>query len=167
MKMHSKKRSGMTLLEVVVAMIVFMILALGITAGTLQARAIAHDNILKNTAYTVAQGYLEQIKSMSEVTIIACLNNPASNELPTRSADPNNSGNVREDPLFLNGVNDKEIVIDVQDSRALTMNMTFDVDIEDLGWGAYAIEINFTYESRQLRAQTRSGQLRSIITKMQ
>lgn len=55
----------MTLVEVVVAMLVFTIAAAGLMAATLQSRRIAELNVMDSTARTIAQGCLEQIKSLA------------------------------------------------------------------------------------------------------
>jgi hypothetical protein len=48
-----------------VGMATFTLLALGITAGVIQSRRLSQLNVLRTSAYTVAQGYMEQIFSIN------------------------------------------------------------------------------------------------------
>jgi len=50
----SRLRGGFTLLECMVAMTCFMVVALAVSAGILQAQRLAQLNVLRTTAYTVA-----------------------------------------------------------------------------------------------------------------
>ncbi|HXC01051.1 MAG TPA: prepilin-type N-terminal cleavage/methylation domain-containing protein [Opitutaceae bacterium] len=66
-KLHlSTKRSiqddrGLTLVEVMLAIMVLAFAGLGLVKVTYQMRVTAEDNIHQSTAYVIAQGYLEQI----------------------------------------------------------------------------------------------------------
>lgn len=42
-----------------------MLIALGVTAGVIQSERIAQLNVMRNAAYNVAQGYMEQILSIN------------------------------------------------------------------------------------------------------
>lgn len=108
-KKRRDRRLGMTLLEVVIAMFIFALLALSITAMVLQSRTIAQNNVMRNTAYSVAQGYLEQIKSapiqdIKDAITAHSAGNWAQTDLPTKSVSALESGSIEEqDPLFLGG----------------------------------------------------------------
>lgn len=177
---RSRIRAGFTLLELAIAMIVFLILAMGITSAALHARKIAHHNILKNTAHTIAQGYLEQIKSISRTDIENAINDPAGTPLPTQSVSAIDVGSVAEhDPLFLNGPepaildqadgsNHKEILIDLipvegGTDEELTMDMWLDLDINSIGTNSYEVRILFVYESRGYGGGPNRGSVRMII----
>lgn len=54
----------MTLVEVLVGMGIFAIVAVGIAAVTYQTRASSEENVYQNTALTLGQAYLEQIRSI-------------------------------------------------------------------------------------------------------
>jgi type II secretory pathway pseudopilin PulG len=60
---------GFTLLEVMVGMATFTLLSLGITAGVIQSRRLSQLNVLRTSAYTVAQGYMEQMLSINSANI--------------------------------------------------------------------------------------------------
>jgi len=57
-------QKGVTLVEVMVAMIILGFSALGILTGLMQARRYTELAIHENTALNIAQGYIEQIKNM-------------------------------------------------------------------------------------------------------
>lgn len=60
----SKRKDAFTLVEVMVATVIFTVAGLGTLAGLLQARKMTEGSIYVATATTVAQGYIEQIKNM-------------------------------------------------------------------------------------------------------
>lgn len=57
-------KAGMTLVEIMVAMSIMTIIGFGTISGLLQARRMTEGSIYQNTAATVAQGYIEQLKNM-------------------------------------------------------------------------------------------------------
>lgn len=181
---RQRRRSGVTLIEVVIAMAVFMILALGLTTTVLQSQEMAQNNIIRNTAYTVAQGYLEQIKSIPVQTLNAALNDPSNVSIPTKSVSALDSGDIElEDPLFLDGPdaslsgqndgsNRKEIMIDLREDAdgnntgEVVMECWFDLDIEPLNIGTrtFAVTIRFEATLRGRQGARTSGILRGIRT---
>ncbi|BET68357.1 hypothetical protein ASA1KI_32750 [Opitutales bacterium ASA1] len=54
----------MSLIEVMSGMAILTLVAVGILASLLQSRRLTEGSIAQNTAVTIAQGYLEQLKSM-------------------------------------------------------------------------------------------------------
>ena len=64
-RLHPRLVQAFTLLEVMVGMATFTLLSLGITAAVLQSRRLSQLNVLRTSAYTVAQGYMEQIFSIN------------------------------------------------------------------------------------------------------
>lgn len=54
----------MTLIEVMFSLAILGIAASGVLSATLQSRRLSEGSIYQNTATTIAQGYLEQIKNM-------------------------------------------------------------------------------------------------------
>lgn len=177
--LHSKKSAGLSLLEVMIALTIFALVSIGISAMVIQGQKLAHENILRNSAYTVAQGYLEQIVSINSADILEAANDPTIS-IPTVSVSALNSGegNIEiADPLFVGTTNNKQILIDQKDDDEgnpvqYTLDMSFDVTITDLNdavtMGANAIPaiqitLDFTYESRQLRGTSqKSGTLRIV-----
>ena len=78
-----KERFGYSLVEVMIAMALFGIMATGFMASCLFARKAAESAACENAALCVAQGYMEQIKSNTYATlaaVIAC----ASRKMRTR-----------------------------------------------------------------------------------
>lgn len=54
----------MTLVEVLVGTAIFGMVAVGLASMTYQTRAAAEENVYQNTALTLGQAYLEQIRSV-------------------------------------------------------------------------------------------------------
>lgn len=162
----SQNWRGMSLVEVMIAMVIFAMVALGITKAVLQSTQIAQNNIVRNTAYTAAQGYLEQIKSLPLVTIREALADPEETPLPTMSVSALDSGQIEiDDSLFLDGPDDslsgqddgsnfRRILIDLRevegegDPREVTMDTWFDIDIEDVENRSYSHSITIRFEAR-------------------
>ncbi len=163
---NSECQRGMSLVEVMVAMMVFLMLSLGITRAVLQSTQVAQNNIIRNTGYTAAQGYLEQIKSLPLKTILEALADPAGTPLPTMSISALQTGQVETaDPIFLDGPDDpisgqddgsnfRAILIDLREvngeenPREVTMEAWFDVDIEDVANRSYSHTITIRFEVR-------------------
>ncbi|MFP4351357.1 MAG: prepilin-type N-terminal cleavage/methylation domain-containing protein [Puniceicoccaceae bacterium] len=161
-----ESRCGMSLVEVMIAMVIFMMLALGITQAVLQSTRIAQNNIVRNTAYTAAQGYLEQIKSLPFQAILDALDDPEETPLPTMSISALDAVQLEvSDSLFLDGPDEplagqedgsnfREILIDLreveggEDPREITMDTWFDVDIEDVSHHSYSHAITIRFEAR-------------------
>lgn len=173
---------GMSLVEVMIAMVVFLMLAMGITKAVFQSTQIAQNNIVRNTAYTIAQGYLEQIKSLPLKTILAAVADPKETALPTMSISALNTGQIEiSDAIFLDGPDDsltgqddgsnfREILIDLReaegggDPRKVTMDAWFDVDIEDVANRSYshAIIVRFEVRLRGPGSRRVAGELRGL-----
>lgn len=60
----SNRPRGLTLIEVIVSMGIFTLISFGVIALVTQVRRIAENNVYENTALTMAQGYIEQIRSL-------------------------------------------------------------------------------------------------------
>jgi hypothetical protein len=89
-----------------VAMCCFMVMALGVSAGVMQATRLAQLNVLRTTAYTVAQGYMEQMLSINPANIEAAsepwVTNPP--PIPTESVNSlsvNTTNIETSDPLWV------------------------------------------------------------------
>lgn len=154
----SKSKAGLSLVEIMVAMVVFTMLALGITGTIFQSQRIAQNNILRNTAHTIVQGYLEQIKALNSDQIEAALADPTKVPLETRSVSALATGadTQIDDFLYLDGINAKTVLIDLQERknqspREVTMDLWLDVDIAvgtHQGARYYTTIIKFDYEVR-------------------
>ena len=177
----SFSRQGLTLVEIMIAMVVFGFLSLAITSSVIQSHQISQNNILRNTAYTAAQGYLEQIRSMPLPDLLAAMDDPEGSALPTVSLPIQAQGTQEvADPLYLdgpdkvldgrsNGSNHRRILIDLQerenqDPREVYMDVWFDVEIESLGASSksHAIEIYFETDLRGSVARKVTGSVRGV-----
>ncbi len=56
---------GMTLSEVIVALFILSLAILGILGVQMQSRRLTEGSVYQNTALTIVQGYMEQMKNMS------------------------------------------------------------------------------------------------------
>lgn len=69
----------MTLVEVLLATIVMGMLVSGILATIIQTRRLTEGSIVQNSANTILQGYIEQIKTMAYDTDLVCSPSSAPN----------------------------------------------------------------------------------------
>ena len=97
---------GFTLLEVMVGMTTFMMIGVGTIGGLLQARRLSQLNILRNAAYTVAQGYMEQMMSVNPADLEAASEPWVTSRppIPTESVNSllSNTTNIEvSDPLYV------------------------------------------------------------------
>lgn len=184
-------RPGFSLLESVIAMTVFTILALGITGLVIQSRKVAENNILRNTAYTVAQGYLEQIRSISIGVIEAAMADPENTPIPTKSVSATATSSIeQDDDLYINGSaapiagrnkgsNFKQILVDltpiynppnstnpanIVGYREIYMDAWFDLTIEQSGdqSNIYMVTIAFEYQPRGFPNRRLRGEVRTV-----
>lgn len=165
-------RSGFTLLEGMIALTLFMIMVVALSSMTIGSQRMAYQNVIQTAAHTVAQGYLEQIKSLPPTAIqTAVIDGTVPLETRSISALAEDITDVETDDwlypntndrtTLANGlevVNSKEVLIDIdlsgEEPRPLTMTMWIDVEIHpvqvSLGT-AYLIDLEFAYEDRYLR----------------
>ncbi|HAV11948.1 MAG TPA: hypothetical protein DCX06_00420 [Opitutae bacterium] len=157
MIISTHRKSAFSLIEVMIGLAIFSIVAVGVASASLQASRIAYSNIYRNTAFTAAQGYAEQIKSISYFAITSALENPTLNTIPTKSLSLG-AGQTAEidDPLRFNERSLKKIVIDVEERadgslNQRVMNMWITPTARDLrsapeGLKAIEITLNFEWE---------------------
>ncbi|MGB0416419.1 MAG: type IV pilus modification PilV family protein [Coraliomargarita sp.] len=155
---HSK--TGFSLTEVMIAVFVFSIVALGVASTTMLTSRIAISNIYRSTANSVAQGYAEQIKSISFDSVFLAFQDPTNYDIPTMSLSlqaSDGDGNIQtEDPLIFGVPNRKNVLIDVEvDDEGLetpkTMPMWFtvvgvDLTAETNCWDAMEIRLDYEWE---------------------
>lgn len=105
-----KTADGYSLVEVVIASGLFALLAGGILATTLVIRSTAEETVYQNTALTVGQAYLEQIRSIEYATLLSAANDSTvaitlidSSGTPLTAADgsPMNNGDWAEETIML------------------------------------------------------------------
>lgn len=90
---------GMTLAEVMVALAVLTLALGGILATLLQSRRLTERSVTQNSALTIVQGYIEQMKNMELVQVTGGQDtkgnpvlNPASHNIPTLLDDTTADG---------------------------------------------------------------------------
>jgi len=111
-----------SLIEVMVAMTVFSMVAAGTFSVALMTRHLADQQIYENTAFSVAQGILEQVKSSEFQVVRNSARDGTTGTLRTirASVESSNDSNIRADFLSLNTWNERHILIDlVRPSRRL------------------------------------------------
>ena len=63
---------GMTIVEVIIALGLLAILSVSVISVTFQVRSMAEQTVYQNTALTLAQGYMEQVRHLDYTTLKAC-----------------------------------------------------------------------------------------------
>ncbi len=169
-KIHSKfplvqKNKGYTLVEVVLAVLIFGFMVTGISSSMIFAQKQAFSNIMDNTAFSVAQGYLEQIKSMSFEDIASSTAAPGEGgiALETKSIilsetqTENDASELNiDDPLFVGVSNARSIALDYESaygsgSAKRTLEIEFTPILNNIsatsGRDIIEIRLEFTYNS--------------------
>ena len=128
--MKQRDKVGFTLVEVIVGLLVFAVLATSASVAFVQTQKLAHSNVMHNTARTVLQGYVEQIKGVQYTKLIEVMADPTAQPLPTKSISSlAESEDIQiDDPLFLNVENYKNILLDIIEKE----NGEFDSHTMDL-----------------------------------
>ncbi len=163
--------SGFTLVESMVALVLFGFLALGISHITMLAFKLSYHNVYKTSAYSVMQGYIEQIKSLDSESLARAAtstisNPPQANEVlqarsislfsATTSIDQiddwlvPNTLNAASLSDTMDVVNYKQVVIDVDGETGERQMMDLWVDVEihpltDTPGDVYLIDVQFIY----------------------
>lgn len=157
---ESGSEKGFSLVEVMIAMAILAVIAMGISQNLILTRGIAETNIREVTANSVISGYLEQLKSMQYERILVSVRDP-SKPLPTKLSEG------EPDPLFLGQWMTKTVVIDEDKdgNTTRTMPLHVRVGIEDLaanGNGTVlAIEFEYAWEDARSRVR-RERSLRTM-----
>ncbi len=88
----------MTIVEVMISFVVFIMLAMGTLSAVLQSRKISEDNVAQATAAVVAQGIIEQV----QLNPYADITDPTATNYPNlyfkfNGTDFNNLVNIQQD----------------------------------------------------------------------
>lgn len=99
--------AGFTLVEVLIATVVMTILMGGILTTIIQTRRLTEGGIVQNSANTILQGYIEQMKNMSFDTDLVCSPDSAPNPFVAGSSTSPSVPCARDettagqDPIYL------------------------------------------------------------------
>jgi type II secretory pathway pseudopilin PulG len=63
---------AMTIVEVIIALGLLAILSVSVISVTFQVRSMAEQTVYQNTALTLAQGYMEQVRHLDYTTLQSC-----------------------------------------------------------------------------------------------
>ena len=109
MSRRSRLQHGMTLIEVSIALSILALTLGGVLAALIQSRRLTEGSVAQNSALTIVQGYVEQMKNMELKDIVNATSDPASGgtanlsssfSIPTRYKEPPTSGSDDgQDPL--------------------------------------------------------------------
>lgn len=152
------KNRGFTLVEVAVGMAVFVLLLLSGSAAITQTQKLAHSNVMHNTARTVVEGYMEQMKGLTFAEYKNAVADTVKVPFATKGISSLKTGaNISyDDPLFIGKDNWKEVVLDlVKDSTgnitAVTMDLSVSPTLTNLmtteSLDAYEVTLSYKYES--------------------
>lgn len=154
-----RRRSGFTLVEVVVGSFLFFMLLAAAFFSINQTQKTAHSNVMHNTARTVIIGYIEQMRGISYPKWQEILADPINNPIPTKSVNilaASDSEVEVDDPLYLERENIKEVALDIitnegESVSLYTMAVTIEPVAIDLlateGIKAIDVTLTFSYES--------------------
>ena len=154
---HLRNR-GFTLAEVAIGMAVFVVLLVTSSIAIVQTQKLAHANVMHNTARTVVEGYMEQMKGISYNKFKECMADPDNIPLDTKGISSLITGGPIEydDPLYIGIENQKEVMLDIREESdgsltPITMDVYITPTIVDLvpteGIQVYEITLSFRYES--------------------
>jgi hypothetical protein len=100
----------MTLVEVALALTILALALGGVLAALIQSRRLTEGSVSQNSALTIVQGYMEQMKNMELKDIVNAAKDPASGgvpnlgssfTIPTRYKEPPTTGaDDGKDPLL-------------------------------------------------------------------
>jgi len=90
-----------------VGMLVFTLVAVGLTAAVLQTRRFSQLALMRNMAYTIAQGYMEQMEAIpvSNLTLAATAGPTNPIPIPTMGVSYLDTTNIQiSDPLYVSPI---------------------------------------------------------------
>jgi len=117
-----KTKAGFSLVEVLIALALFGVMATGFMASSLFAKRTAESALAESTALTVASGYMEQVKSINYNSLVASVQDTS---IPV--ATVNNQGVV--DPVYLNAYSDKTIPIRFNEDGSTAQNIIIGIKL--------------------------------------
>lgn len=167
----ARLRRAFSLLEVIIGMSLFTLTAMGVMALTFMVRATSERAVYNNTALTLAQAYLEQLRSIDYGTLRNAANDTAGTVSLTVIGSNGAGLNNESGGVFANGNWAREtIMLDEDEAGTPRQPMTFRFrpllsDLETITGGtAEGVEIVLYYESTYNfgTPRTQSGSLRTV-----
>ena len=154
-------------------MAVFTIVSLGVLTIVTQIRHMSENTVYENTTLTMAQGYIEQVRSLSYAELVAAAN---SNTAPLRLISANGGGtrltNEAGELLTAGGWARERVFLDRDETGRETqpLDVRFRVTLVDLNNSAIVtgrplgVEITLDYEYRlpDARRATISRSIRNV-----
>jgi prepilin-type N-terminal cleavage/methylation domain-containing protein len=143
---------GFTLVEVLIALVVFSVMSLGLTASLIQSLKISDQVLSRSTAHSVALGYAEQLMAHSYTELKEAL--ALNTEFTLVSTSLGSSSEDVVEQTFTFGVEQEQLItldIDRETQEATqTMPMRFTINALNLNTGSQAlsaleITINYSY----------------------
>jgi prepilin-type N-terminal cleavage/methylation domain-containing protein len=160
MKRHFSIKHGFSLVEVMIALGLFGIMATAFVGSTMFARKSAESAVAENAALNLAQSYMEQLKSMTYGTLMASAND-ATVPLPTMT------NATTPDYIYENAYTTKSLVIRTDDAGNTVQ--TLDVEIQpivssaqgaDTSWSILGIQIFYRWKD-PVTGTVRTASIRS------
>tara|TARA_B100001093_G_scaffold115324_1_gene107733 strand:+ start:562 stop:1122 length:561 start_codon:yes stop_codon:yes gene_type:complete len=141
-------KSGVTLVEIMVAMVILGFSGLALLTGLMQSRRYTELAIHENTALTIGQGYIEQIKNMEFVSLDETVLTTLFHEgvADTLSVSP-----LSTDPT------DGNAGTDIKNRKRIDIKNTPDDTTDDLSFDVYVYIENIT------NAANKVGEARRIL----
>lgn len=156
-KRIQRSSRGFTLVEVAIGMAVFIVLLVSGSMAIVQTQKLAHANVMHNTARTIVEGYMEQMKGISYNKFSESMADPVKVPIQTKGISSLKTGVIQyDDPLFLNVENKKEVMLDIKEESdgtftPITMDVFITPELTDLfpseGLQVYEVTLTFRYES--------------------
>jgi prepilin-type N-terminal cleavage/methylation domain-containing protein len=179
-KSHAKTRQrGFTLVEMMVGLALLGVFMSGIFGSVRLSTILAETTIYDSTAVGVAQGYLEQIKSLPYEDLLLAVQDPATFQLETISPSYSASQQVTvfDEPLSIDAAsqpNERTVTIDIRKhtGTVIQMPMRLWVTVDDLNVGsspihALEIKIRYAYQLPNVIGGTwLNGQVQTIRARM-
>lgn len=104
-------QSGFSLVELMISLVVFALLATGVTSSILLTYRLSLNTMESNTALTMGYGYTEQLKSLSFGEISSALQN-ASTPIMLYRLHNSSSAQHTEEPFYFNIYKEVEVPVE-------------------------------------------------------
>lgn len=177
----SGRDQGFTLVEMMVGLSLLGVFMTGVFGAVRLSTLISESTIYESTAINVAQGYLEQIKSLPYDEVLLAAENPTAVTLSTvgPTLDANQDITVGAETITLDPAlqpNERTIVMDIRGENndvEIEFPLKMWVTVEDRNVGAdpvNALEIKIAFEYQQpdvLGGTWISGQVQAIRARLE